>query len=111
MVRWVVFAAVALGAGCAPKAFRAPRGFAPRAADRPEIGLVIFVEGAVGEKDLTELYTGFETGVVQSFEARGYRPVLLERFASFVEADDVNGEALDRRDKVLSERSRFERSA
>ena len=109
--RWVALAAVALGSACAPKPFRAPKGFAPRAADRPDIGLVLLVEGAVEKKDLDELYTGFETGVVQSFTARGYRPVLLERFASFVEADDVNGEAMDRRDKVLSERSTFERSA
>ena len=106
-----VLIAAALATACAPKPFRAPAGFAPRAAERPEIGLVLIVEGAVEEKAIGELYAGFEMGVVQSFEARGYRPVLLERAARVVQADDVNAEKMDARDRVLYERTTFERSA
>ncbi len=108
---WGAIVAVVLGTACAPKPFRAPAGFVPRAADRPEIGLVVLVEGAVEEKDLSELYAGFETGVVQSFEARGYRPVLLERITRFVDAGDVNAEGMDAQKEVVAERTAFERSA
>ena len=55
-----VLIAAALATACAPKPFRAPAGFAPRAAERPEIGLVLIVEGAVEEKAIGELYAAFE---------------------------------------------------
>jgi hypothetical protein len=109
--RWVALVAVVLSTACAPKLYRPPQGFAPRAADRPEIGLVLLVEGAVEPTDLAEVYAGFEAGVVQSFEARGYRPVLLERVARSVETGDVNGESMDARDEVAREQKAFERSA
>lgn len=106
-----VLIAAALATACAPKTFRPPQGFAPRAADQPDIGLVLVVEGAVEPKDLTELYAGFETGVVSSFAARGYRPMVLERISRFVESSNVDAEKMDARDKVLADRSAAERSA
>jgi hypothetical protein len=106
-----VLAAALGGSACAPKLYEPPQGFVTKPAQQSEIGIVLIVEGSVAPNDLNELYMGFEAGVVSSFAARGYRPVLLERIARPVDSDRVDGERMDARDQVLSDRSTYERPA
>jgi hypothetical protein len=103
----LAIAVVWLCCSCAPAAYEPPRGFVPKPSLRPEIGLMVLVEGATTTAELAEVYAGFETGVVSSFEFRGYRPVLLERIVRAVAEAQVRGEEMDARDQVLWERSAF----
>ena len=98
-------ATLAFVCSCTRGLYQPPRGFAPRSPIRPEVGLVLVVEGAVKESDIAEASLGFENGVVSSFEARGYRPVVVERIARLVADEQIRDETLDAREQVLFDRS------
>lgn len=103
----LALAVVWLACSCAPAAYEPPKGFVAKPSVRPEIGLMLLVEGASSPPELAEVYAGFETGVLSSFEFRGYRPVVLERILRSVAEVDVRGEAMDDREQVVWERSAF----
>jgi hypothetical protein len=98
-------ATLALFCSCTRGLYRPPQGFAPRSPVRPEIGLVLVVEGAVKESEIAEASLGFESGVVSSFQARGYHPVIVERIARIVTDEQIQDSTLDAREQVLFDRS------
>ena len=101
------FAVVWFTCSCAPAVYEPPKGFAPKPSVQPEIGLMVLVEGASSAAELAEVYAGFETGVVSSFEFRGYRPIVLERIARGITETQVRADEMDAREQVLRERSAF----